>query len=92
MKDAQYNRDPINPKFRITEPVHMPILTAVPSIVSHHIHPDDSFVIFASDGLWEHLSNETAVDIVQSHPHAVRFFLPESIFILLCLLGCFSAM
>ncbi|CAO2821526.1 unnamed protein product [Amaranthus hypochondriacus] len=70
MKDAQYNRDPIHSKFRITEPIHMPILTAVPSIVSHHIHPDDCFVIFASDGLWEHLSNETAVDIVQSHPHA----------------------
>lgn len=74
MKDAQYNRDPIHSKFRITEPIHMPILTAVPSIVSHHIHPDDCFVIFASDGLWEHLSNETAVDIVQSHPHAVSFF------------------
>ncbi|XP_021730360.1 probable protein phosphatase 2C 42 [Chenopodium quinoa] len=70
MKHAQYNREPINAKFRLSEPIHMPILTAIPSIVSHHLQPNDSFLIFASDGLWEHLSNETAVDIVHSHPHA----------------------
>ncbi|XP_021774283.1 probable protein phosphatase 2C 42 [Chenopodium quinoa] len=70
MKHAQYNREPINAKFRLSEPIHMPILTAIPSIVSHHLQPNDSFLIFASDGLWEHMSNETAVDIVHSHPHA----------------------
>ncbi|KAJ8466159.1 hypothetical protein OPV22_028711 [Ensete ventricosum] len=35
MKHAQYNREPINPKFRIAEPMDMPILTENPSI----IHP-----------------------------------------------------
>ncbi|KAL5782117.1 hypothetical protein ACOSP7_007146 [Xanthoceras sorbifolium] len=70
MKHAQYNREPINGKFRLPEPMNMPILTARPSIISHPLHPNDSFLIFASDGLWEHLSNEEAVDIVQSHPHA----------------------
>ncbi|KAH7573459.1 hypothetical protein JRO89_XS03G0152800 [Xanthoceras sorbifolium] len=70
MKHAQYNREPINGKFRLPEPMNMPILTARPSIISHPLHPNDSFLIFASDGLWEHLSNEKAVDIVQSHPHA----------------------
>ncbi|RZC23396.1 putative protein phosphatase 2C 60 isoform B [Glycine soja] len=29
----------------------------------------DQFLIFASDGLWEHLSNQDAVDIVQNNPH-----------------------
>ncbi|XP_008791697.2 probable protein phosphatase 2C 42 [Phoenix dactylifera] len=70
MKHAQYNREPINAKFRISEPMNMPILSANPSIISHHLQPSDSFVIFASDGLWEHLSNQQAVDIVHSHPHA----------------------
>lgn len=73
MKDAQYNREPFSAKFRLPEPLKMPILSAVPTILSHHIQPNDSFLIFASDGLWEHLSNEKAVDIVQSHPRAVRF-------------------
>ncbi|KAJ1686029.1 hypothetical protein LUZ63_017419 [Rhynchospora breviuscula] len=70
MKYAEYNREPIKPKFRISEPFISPILTADPTIISREIQPNDSFVIFASDGLWEHLSNQEAVDIVHSHPHA----------------------
>ncbi|KAG6667966.1 probable protein phosphatase 2C 42 [Carya illinoinensis] len=70
MKDARFNREPIDAKFRLPEPMNMPILSAVPTIISHHLHPNDSFLIFASDGLWEHLSNEEAVDIVHSHPRA----------------------
>lgn len=70
MKDAQYNREPLNEKFRLSEPMDMPFLTADPSIICHQLHPNDLFIIFASDGLWEHLSNETAVEIVYNHPHA----------------------
>ncbi|KAA8527359.1 hypothetical protein F0562_034926 [Nyssa sinensis] len=70
MKHAQFNREPINGKFRLSEPMDMPILTATPSIISHPLQPNDSFLIFASDGLWEHLSNEKAVDIVHSNPRA----------------------
>ncbi|PKU81405.1 probable protein phosphatase 2C 42 [Dendrobium catenatum] len=70
MKFAQYNREPINEKFRISEPLKMPIMTANPAILCHSIQTSDSFLIFASDGLWEHLSNEKAVEIVHNHPHA----------------------
>ncbi|XP_021906840.1 probable protein phosphatase 2C 42 isoform X2 [Carica papaya] len=70
MKHAQYNREPINAKFRLPEPMNMPYLSANPAIISHPLHPNDSFLIFASDGLWEHLSNEKAVEIVHSHPRA----------------------
>ncbi|XP_074319974.1 putative protein phosphatase 2C 42 [Silene latifolia] len=70
LKNAQYNREPINAKFRLPEPFQTPILSANPSIVSHHLQPNDLFLIFASDGLWEHLTNETAVEIVHNHPHA----------------------
>jgi pyruvate dehydrogenase phosphatase len=73
MKDARYNREPIKEKFRLPEPMDMPIMSATPTIMSHHLQPNDSFLIFASDGLWEHLSNEKAVDIVHSNPRAVRF-------------------
>ena len=76
LKHAQFNREPLNAKFRLPEPMNMPILSANPTILSHALQPNDSFLIFASDGLWEHLSNEKAVDIVNSNPHAVRLFLP----------------
>jgi len=46
----------------------MPILSSDPSISAHELQPHDQFLIFASDGLWEHLSNQEAVDIVQNHP------------------------
>ncbi|KAL5542000.1 hypothetical protein UlMin_009710 [Ulmus minor] len=70
MKQAQFNREPINAKFRLPEPMDMPFLSASPSILSHPLQPNDCFLIFASDGLWEHLSNEKAVEIVHKHPHA----------------------
>lgn len=68
LKHAQFNREPLIAKFRLPEPMNMPILSATPSISAHPLQPNDSFLIFASDGLWEHLSNQQAVDIVHSHP------------------------
>ncbi|KMZ63520.1 putative Protein phosphatase 2c [Zostera marina] len=69
MKHARFNQEPINPKFRISGPMNMPILSANPSIMSHELQQNDLFLIFASDGLWEHLTNDKAVEIVNSHPH-----------------------
>ncbi|KAG6759796.1 hypothetical protein POTOM_036285 [Populus tomentosa] len=71
MKHARFNREPIDAKFRLPEPMDMPILSANPTILSHPLHPNDSFLVFASDGLWEHLSNEKVVDIVHSNPRAM---------------------
>uniref|UniRef100_A0A1D1Z9J7 protein-serine/threonine phosphatase n=1 Tax=Anthurium amnicola TaxID=1678845 RepID=A0A1D1Z9J7_9ARAE len=68
MKHAEYNREPINAKFRISGPISMPIMSSTPTITSHPLQKNDSFLIFASDGLWEHLTNEKAVDIVHNHP------------------------
>ncbi|KAI3677362.1 hypothetical protein L1987_86988 [Smallanthus sonchifolius] len=70
MKHAEYNTDQIAQKFRLPESTVMPILSATPSIITHDIHPNDSFLIFASDGLWEHLSNEEVVEIVHSNPRS----------------------
>ncbi|ERM95663.1 hypothetical protein AMTRI_Chr08g207250 [Amborella trichopoda] len=67
LKKAEFNREPLYPKFRLSEPIRRPILSAEPSITTHTISALDQFVIFASDGLWEHLSNQEAVDIVHNH-------------------------
>ncbi|KAL5058689.1 hypothetical protein RYX36_030293 [Vicia faba] len=70
LKKAEFNREPLYPKFRLREPFKMPILSSEPSISVHQLQPHDQFIIFASDGLWEHLSNQEAVDIVQNNPRS----------------------
>ncbi|MBA0717082.1 hypothetical protein Golax_004924 [Gossypium laxum] len=70
LKKAEFNREPLYSKFRLREPLKRPILSADPSISVHQLQPHDQFVIIASDGLWEHLSNQEAVDIVQNHPRS----------------------
>ncbi|KAK9666765.1 hypothetical protein RND81_14G209800 [Saponaria officinalis] len=68
LKKAEYNREPLYSKFRLRDPIKRPILSSEPSISVQELQPHDQFVIFASDGLWEHLSNQEAVDIVQNNP------------------------
>ncbi|GAB2227046.1 hypothetical protein Droror1_Dr00008846 [Drosera rotundifolia] len=68
LKKAVYNREPLYAKFRVREPFKNPILSAEPSITVTELLPEDQFLIFASDGLWEHPSNQEAVDIVHSSP------------------------
>ncbi|KAG2730066.1 hypothetical protein I3760_01G276100 [Carya illinoinensis] len=68
LKKAEFNREPLLSKFRLPEPFHKPILKAEPTISVQKLCSEDQFLIFASDGLWEHLSNQEAVDIVQSCP------------------------
>ncbi|XP_024971756.1 probable protein phosphatase 2C 38 isoform X2 [Cynara cardunculus var. scolymus] len=68
LKKPEFNRDPLLPKFRLSESFSQPILKAEPSILVQKLTPKDQFLIFASDGLWEHLSDQEAVDIVKSSP------------------------
>ncbi|XP_073297484.1 probable protein phosphatase 2C 38 isoform X1 [Primulina huaijiensis] len=68
LKKQEFNRVPLLPKFRLPEPFEKPILLAEPSILVQKLYPEDQFLIFASDGLWEHLSNQEAVDLVNSSP------------------------
>ncbi|KAM7263029.1 hypothetical protein ACFE04_000712 [Oxalis oulophora] len=68
LKRAEFNREPLLPKFRLPEPFDKPILKAEPTIEVQKLYPEDQFLIFASDGLWEHLSNQEAVEIVQNSP------------------------
>nr|GEU82900.1 probable protein phosphatase 2C 60 [Tanacetum cinerariifolium] len=68
LKKAEFNRAPLYAKFRLREPFKRPILSSDPSVSVHQLEPHDQFIIFASDGLWEHVTNQEAVDIVQTHP------------------------
>ncbi|KAJ7524766.1 hypothetical protein O6H91_17G020200 [Diphasiastrum complanatum] len=68
LKKSEFNREPLLSKFRLPEPLQRPILTAEPTINVHTLRPQDQFLIFASDGLWEHLTNQEAVHIVSNHP------------------------
>ncbi|KAK7308100.1 hypothetical protein VNO77_41695 [Canavalia gladiata] len=51
-------------------PLHLrrPVLSAEPAIIVREVDPQDWFLIFASDGLWEQLTDQAAVDIVSKHP------------------------
>lgn len=68
LKKQEFNRDPLFPKFRVPA-LPQPVLRAEPAILVHELQPHDRFLIFASDGLWEHLSNQEAVEIVNNYPH-----------------------
>ncbi|KAL9275833.1 putative protein phosphatase 2C 28 [Drosera capensis] len=69
LKKPEYNKEPLNAKFRLAETFKRPLLSSEPSISVHELQPEDQLIIFASDGLWEHLSNQEAVDIVHSSSH-----------------------
>lgn len=49
-------------------PLRRPVMSAVPSITTRKLRPGDQFLILASDGLWEQLSDEGAVGVVASSP------------------------
>ncbi|KAL1532779.1 [pyruvate dehydrogenase (acetyl-transferring)]-phosphatase [Salvia divinorum] len=68
LKKAEFNKPPLLAKFRIPDPIEKPILLAEPSIHVQKLQHEDQFLIYASDGLWEHLSNQEAVDIVHHSP------------------------
>uniref|UniRef100_A0A2N9ISL4 protein-serine/threonine phosphatase n=1 Tax=Fagus sylvatica TaxID=28930 RepID=A0A2N9ISL4_FAGSY len=68
LKKPEFNRDPLFHQFGTPIPLKRAVVTAEPSIVIRKLKPHDMFLIFASDGLWEHLSDEAAVEIVFKNP------------------------
>ncbi|KAJ8569470.1 hypothetical protein ON010_g5790 [Phytophthora cinnamomi] len=45
-------------------PFTPPYITAIPEVKSHKLQEGDKFLIIGSDGLWDYLSNEEAVEVV----------------------------
>ncbi|KAJ4840247.1 hypothetical protein Tsubulata_015407 [Turnera subulata] len=70
LKKPEFNRDPFFQQFGNPVPLKRAVMTAEPSILIRKLRPQDLFLIFASDGLWEQLSDEAAVEIVFKNPRA----------------------
>lgn len=68
LKKPEFNRGPLFQPFGFPFPLTRPVMTAEPSILMRKLKPQDLFLIFASDGLWEQMSDKTAVDIVSRSP------------------------
>ncbi|KAL3534168.1 hypothetical protein ACH5RR_002629 [Cinchona calisaya] len=68
LKSPDFPLDESYPRFHLPEPLRRPVLRADPSICTRILQPSDKFLIFASDGLWEHLSNQEAAEIVYNNP------------------------
>ncbi|XP_072956665.1 probable protein phosphatase 2C 25 [Typha angustifolia] len=70
LKRPEFSIGPSVPRFQLPGPLRRPVLTAEPSVYTHVLRPQDKFVIFATDGLWEHMTNQEAVEIVHNYPRA----------------------
>lgn len=68
LKRPEFSIGPSVPRFHLSEPLRRPVLTAEPSICTRVLRAHDKFLIFASDGLWDQLTNQEAVEIVHNHP------------------------
>lgn len=71
LKRPEFSFDPSFPRFHLPDPIRRAVLSAEPSICSRALQPNDKFVIFASDGLWEHMTNQEAAEIVHKGPRNV---------------------
>ncbi|KAK4493393.1 hypothetical protein RD792_017707 [Penstemon davidsonii] len=68
LKKPELSLDPSFPRFHLPEPLRKPVLRADPTVFTRELQPNDKFFIFASDGLWEYLTNQEAVEIVHNNP------------------------
>lgn len=64
--------------YQYTPPNYLtpPYLDATPEVTHHRLRPKDRFLILASDGLWDELSNEEAVRLVAEHLTGVHLQAP----------------
>lgn len=68
LKKPEFNRDPMFQQFGYPVPLKRAVVSAEPSIMIRKLRSQDLFLIFASDGLWEQLTDEEAVEIVVKNP------------------------
>ncbi|KAJ0982096.1 hypothetical protein J5N97_010351 [Dioscorea zingiberensis] len=68
LKRPELSRDPLFQQFVCPVPLKRPVISAEPSIEVRKLMADDLFMIFASDGLWEQLTDDAAVEIVFKNP------------------------
>lgn len=72
MKHQEFNQSPLPPTIQLKEGIATPYLLSEPAIHVRMLRPGDQFVVLATDGLWDLLSNQEVVDIVAHHSREVR--------------------
>ncbi|KAK1428812.1 hypothetical protein QVD17_17652 [Tagetes erecta] len=70
LKKPEFALDSSFPRFHLREPIRRPVLGNGPSLYSRELKPDDKFIVFASDGLWEHMTNQQVVEIIHNNPRS----------------------
>ncbi|KAI3682396.1 hypothetical protein L1987_82352 [Smallanthus sonchifolius] len=70
LKKPEFALDLSFPRFHLSEPIRRPVLGNGPSLYTRELKPDDKFIVFASDGLWEHMTNQQVVEIVHNNPRS----------------------
>lgn len=70
LKNPEFSRDPLFQHYVSPVRLKRPVMSAEPSIRIRKLKSHDLFLVFASDGLWEQLTDDVAVQIVYKHPRA----------------------
>ncbi|RDX83207.1 putative protein phosphatase 2C 63 [Mucuna pruriens] len=68
LKKPEFDTNPLFQQFVCPLYLKRPVMTAEPSILTRRLKANDLFLIFASDGLWENLTDEAAVEIISRSP------------------------
>lgn len=82
LKKPEFALGPSFPRFHLHEPLRRPVLRSDPSIHTRVLQSNDKFLIFASDGLWEYLTIQDAVEIVHNNPRVVCMIFLSSVSII----------
>lgn len=75
LKKPEFHQIPFLQQLGSFAPPKKPLVMAEPSVLIRELKPQDLFMIFASDGLWEHLTDEAAVDTILKYPRTVRLMI-----------------
>ncbi|MCO5562725.1 hypothetical protein L7F22_016357 [Adiantum nelumboides] len=68
LKKPEYNRDLLFSHAGLPLALTRPVLSAEPALYERTLVQEDHFLIFASDGLWEQITDQEACKLVQCSP------------------------
>ena len=75
MKRPEFSLDESFPKFEeVPGPFIRGVVSAEPQMHSRDLSENDKFLIFASDGFWDFMTNDRAVQIVQNNSRKVCIY------------------
>ncbi|KAK7406484.1 hypothetical protein VNO78_08111 [Psophocarpus tetragonolobus] len=68
LKKPEFETNPLFQQFACPLYLKRPVMSAEPSILKRKLNADDLYLIFASDGLWDNLTDQAAVEIIFRSP------------------------